>query len=176
MYHYWQLNQVNIKNKYHYLQLMTCSTDYRGLRYFPKLIFNSVITSSRFKKKKKWWHFLRRPSGLEKVIRVLIVPFKLTNAPAAFMGFMNHVFKPYPDQFVIVFVEDILICSWSLEAHEQHLNTNLQTLRAQKLYAKFNQCEFWLKSVAFLGHVISKYGTSGRGDNGSFRVGFVSGW
>jgi len=88
----------------------------------------------------------------------LVMPFGLTNAPAAFMDLMNRVFKPYLDQFVIVFIDDILIYSASREEHEQHLWIVLETLRKHQLYAKFAKCEFWLTQVAFLRHVISGKG------------------
>ncbi|XP_070018160.1 uncharacterized protein [Nicotiana sylvestris] len=88
----------------------------------------------------------------------LVMSFGLTNAPAAFMDLMNRVFRPYIDSFVIVFIDDILIYSRSLGEHEKHLRVVLQSLREQKLYAKFSKCEFWLESVAFLGHVVSGEG------------------
>ena len=81
--------------------------------------------------------------------------FGLTNAPAALMDLMNRVFKPYLDLFVIVFIDDILIYSRNEEDHVGHLTIVLQTLRDKELYAKFSKCEFWLKSVAFLGHIVS---------------------
>jgi len=83
------------------------------------------------------------------------MPFSLTNAPAAFMDLMNRVFKEYLDQFVIVFIADILVYTRSDEEHESYLRLVLQTLRIHQLYAKFSKCEFWLTHVAFLGHVIS---------------------
>ena len=83
------------------------------------------------------------------------MPFGLTNAPAVFMDLMNRIFQPYLDQFVIVFIDDILIYSGSKEDHEEHLRVVLQILRENHLYAKFSKCQFWLDSVAFLGHVIS---------------------
>ena len=81
--------------------------------------------------------------------------FGLTNAPATFMNLMNCVFKQYLDMFVIVFIEDILFYSRTERDHADHLRIVLQTLRDHQLFAKFSKCEFWLRSVAFLGHIIS---------------------
>ena len=85
-----------------------------------------------------------------------VMPFGLTNAPAAFIDLINRVFKPQLDKFVVVFIDDILIYSRSKEEHEQRLRVVLQILREKRLYAKFKKCEFWLSSVSFLGHVVSK--------------------
>ena len=74
------------------------------------------------------------------------------------MDLMNRIFQPYLDQFVIVFIDDILIYSGSKEDHEEHLRVVLQILWENQLYAKFSKCQFWLDSVAFLGHVISAEG------------------
>ena len=84
-----------------------------------------------------------------------MIPFGLMNVPAAFMDLMHRVFQPHLDQFVVVFVDDILIYSQSEEEHEDHLRVVLQLLRGHQLYAKFSKCEFWLTEVRFLGHVVS---------------------
>ena len=86
----------------------------------------------------------------------LVMPFGLTNAPTAFMGLMNRVFHKYIDRFIIVFIDDILIFSKSMEGHEEYLRIVFQILREKKLYAKFKKCEFLLDQVVFLGHVISE--------------------
>ena len=88
----------------------------------------------------------------------VVISFGLTNAPATFMSLMNEIFKPYLDLFVIVFIDDILIYLKSKKEHEEHLRIVLEVLREKKLYAKFSKCEFWLDSVSFLGHVVSKDG------------------
>ena len=88
----------------------------------------------------------------------LIMPFGLTNAPVAFMDLMNRVFHPYLDQFVVVFIYDILVYSKDAQDHEQHLRMVLQILREKKLFAKLSKCEFWLKEVSILGHIVSTEG------------------
>ncbi|KAH9665582.1 Endonuclease [Citrus sinensis] len=89
-----------------------------------------------------------------------VMPFGLTNAPATFMDLMNRIFQPYLDQFVIVFIDEILIYFKSKEEHETHLRIVLETLREKKLYGKFKKCEFWLDRVMFLGHIVTKDGIS----------------
>jgi hypothetical protein len=84
--------------------------------------------------------------------------FGLTNAPAYFMYLMNKVFMEYLDKFVVVFIDDILIFSKNEEEHDEHLRLVLQKLRENQLYTKLNKCEFWLKEVSFLGHIISEGG------------------
>ena len=69
----------------------------------------------------------------------LVMPFGLTNAPIAFMDLMNRAFQPYLDQFVVVFIDDILV--YSKDAQKQ-------------LFAKLSKCDFWLKEVPFLGHIV----------------------
>ena len=86
--------------------------------------------------------------------------FGLTNAPATFMDLMHRVFQPYLDQFVVIFINDILIYSKSKEKHEGHLRIVIQALRDHRLYVKFSKCEFWLIEVRFLGHVVSASGVS----------------
>ena len=86
--------------------------------------------------------------------------FGLTNAPAYFVYLMNSVFMEELDKFVVVFIDDILIFSVNAEEHAEHLRVVLSRLREHKLYAKFSKCEFWLKKVPFLGHVLSDEGIS----------------
>jgi hypothetical protein len=62
------------------------------------------------------------------------------------------------DKFVVVFVDDILVYSKSMEEHEEHLRVVLQRLRDHQLYTKFSKCEFWINEVPFMGDVISPKG------------------
>jgi hypothetical protein len=84
--------------------------------------------------------------------------FGLTNALAHFMYLMNSVFMLDLDKFVMVFIDDIFVCSKSTKDHEEHLHVVLQRLRDHQLYANFSKFEFWINEVPFLGHMISSEG------------------
>ena len=83
------------------------------------------------------------------------MPFGLINAPVVFMDLMNRIFHQYLDQFVVIFIDDILIYSASEDEHRQHLKIVLQILREKQLFVKFKKCEFWLEEISFVGHIIS---------------------
>ena len=85
----------------------------------------------------------------------LVRSFALTNAPAAFMDLMKRVFQNYVDFFVIVFIDDILVFLKNESDHMGHLRVVLQVLKEHQHFSKYSKCEFWLRSVAFLGHIIS---------------------
>ena len=78
--------------------------------------------------------------------------------PAYFMNMMNKVFMEFLDKFVLVFIDDIMVYSKNEEEHKEHLRLVLEKLKEHQLYAKFSKCEFLLKEVGFLGHVISGEG------------------
>ena len=88
------------------------------------------------------------------------MPFGVTNVPSVIMNLMNQVFSQYLDQFVIVFIDDILIYSKSDRENAEHLRIVLQTLQQEQLHAKQSKCKFWLDCIAFLGHMISEEGIS----------------
>ena len=114
-------------------------------RYYQLWVKNVDVPKTAFRTRYGHYEFLR-------------MPFGLTNAPTAFMDLMNRVFHPYLDQFVVVFINDILVYSRDVQEHEQHLKIVLQILREKKLFAKLSKCDFWLKEVLFLGHIVSVEG------------------
>ena len=81
--------------------------------------------------------------------------FELTNSSVVFIDLMNKVFKDFLDTFVIVFIDGILVYS-KIAKHEKHLRVILETLRVNKLQAKFSKCKFLLKHVSFIGHVVCR--------------------
>ena len=88
----------------------------------------------------------------------VVMPFGVTNAPVIFMDYMNRIFRPWLDKFVVIFIDDILIYSKTREEHADHLRVVLKILRDHQLYRKLSKCVFWLDEVQFVGHVISAKG------------------
>ena len=147
---YRQLNRVTIKNRYLLSRIDDLFDQLRGARVYSKIDLHIGYHQLRIRETdipktvfRTWYkHF-----------EFTVMPFGLKNAPTAFMELMHKVFQPYLDQFVVVFVEQILIYSQSEEEHEDHLRIVLRALREHQLYAKFSKCEFFLSEVRFLGHV-----------------------
>ncbi|KAH0671324.1 hypothetical protein KY285_024119 [Solanum tuberosum] len=150
---YRQLNKVTVKNRYPMPRINDLFDQLQGAVVFSKIDLRSGYHQLRIRAADVPKTAFRTRYGH---YEFLVMSFGLTNAPAAFMDLMTRVFRPYLDLFVIVFIDDILV--YSRSRNKQHLRIVLQTLRDQRLYAKFSKCEFWLESVAFLGHVVSKEG------------------
>ena len=136
---YRQLNRVTINNRYPLPRIDDLFDQLRGVRVYSKIDLRTGYHQMRVREtdipkiafKMRYGHF-----------EFTVMPFGLTNAPAAFMDLMHRVFQHYLDQFVIVFVDDILIYSQSERQHEDRLRIVLQLLRDHQLYAKFSKCEF----------------------------------
>ncbi|KAL0452067.1 UNVERIFIED_CONTAM: Retrovirus-related Pol polyprotein from transposon [Sesamum latifolium] len=152
---YRQLNRITIKNKYPLPRIDDLLDQLKGATVFSKIDLRSGYWQLRIEEGSISKTAFRTRYGHYEFV---VMPFGLTNAPAAFMSLMNKTLQPFLDQFVIVFIDDILIYSRSPKEHEQHLWTVLQILREKQLYAKFSKCEFWMEEIAFLGHVVSKEG------------------
>lgn len=88
----------------------------------------------------------------------LVISFGLTNAQTAFMYLMNRVFQNYLDALIIVFIDDIFIYSKSEDEHMIYLRIVLQVYKEYQLCAKYSNCEFCLRLVTFLGHILSSIG------------------
>jgi len=154
---YRQLNKVTIKNKYPLPRIDDLLDQLKGVSVFSKIDLRSGYHQIRIKSsdvsktafKTRYGHY-----------EFLVMSFGVTNAPAVFMDYMNRIFQPYLDQFVISFIDDIFTYSKSPQEHAQHLRIELSILHEKQLFAKFSKCEFWLSKVMFLGHVISQGGVA----------------
>ncbi|KAL4311140.1 hypothetical protein GQ457_01G021280 [Hibiscus cannabinus] len=152
---YRQLNRVTIKNKYPLPRIKDLFDQLKDASVFWKIDLRSMYYQIRVKDadvpkptfRTRYGHF-----------EFLVMPFQLTIAPAAFIDLMNIIFKPYPDKFVVNFIDDILIYSRNKDEHVEHLRIVLQTLRDRQLFAKFSNYELWFSKVEFLGHIISANG------------------
>ena len=141
---YW--TRVTIKNWYLLPRIDDLIDQLRGARVYSKIdlrtgyhqlrVRDTDIPKTTFRT--RYGHF-----------EFTVMPFELTNALATFIDLMHRVFQPYLDQFVVVFLDDILIYSQSEWGHEYHLRIVLQLLRDHQLYAKISKCEFWLTEVRF---------------------------
>ncbi|KAI3811948.1 hypothetical protein L1987_16646 [Smallanthus sonchifolius] len=152
---YRELNKLTIKNRYPLPRIDDLFDQLQGSTCFSKIdlrsgyhqlrVLDEDIPKTAFRTRYGHYEFM-------------VMPFGLSNAPAVFMDLMNRVCKLYLDKFVIVFIDDILIYSKTKTEHEQHLRLILEFLKKEQLYAKFSKCEFWLKEVQFLGHIVNDKG------------------
>jgi hypothetical protein len=152
---YWPLNAVTIKNKYSLSLIDILFDQLAGAQVFPKIDLRYGYHQIKIHAK----DILKTAFSMRyDMYEYLVMSFALTNAPAHFMYIMNSVFMPKMDKFVVVFINDILVYSKSMEEPEEDLHVVLQRLREHQLCAKFSKCEFWIDEVSFLGHMISLEG------------------
>jgi hypothetical protein len=149
---YRSLNEVTIKNKYPLPRIDDLFDQLKGACVFSKIDLRSGYHQLKIRDTDIPKTAFITQYGLYKYT---VMSFGLTNAPTYFMYLTNKVFMEYMDKFVAVFIDDILIFSKNEEDHDEHLRVVLQKLRENQLYAKLSKCEFWLKEVSFLGHIIS---------------------
>jgi hypothetical protein len=158
---YRALNKLTIKNKYPLPRIDELLDRLVGAKYFSKIDLRSGYHQVRIAEQDiEKTAFNTRYGHYE----FLVLPFGLCNAPATFMHLMNELFKSYLDTFVIVYIDDILIYSRTLQEHKQHVRKVLDILRKNQLYAKKEKCELFRTEVSFLGHCVSGDGISMEAD------------
>ncbi|GJT92680.1 putative reverse transcriptase domain-containing protein [Tanacetum coccineum] len=148
---YRELNKLTVKNRYPLPRIDDLFDQLQGSSVYSKIDLRSGYHQLRVRDEDIPKTAFRTRYGH---YEFQVMPFGLTNAPAVFMDLMNRVCRPYLDNFVIVFIDDILIYSKTKEEHDVHLRLILELLKKEELYAKFSKCDFWLSKVQFLGHMI----------------------
>ena len=148
---YRALNKMTVKNKYP-LPLIADLFDQLGkAKVFSKLDLRSGYWQVRVAEGDEAKTTCVTRYG---AFEFLVMPFGLTNAPATFSTLMNKIFYPHLDKFVVVYLDDIVVYSDSMEQHVQHLQIVFQTLKDHELYVKREKCLFGQKEVHFLGHIV----------------------
>ena len=151
------LNKITIKNRYP-LPLISGLLDQLGrAKVYTKIDLRGAYNLVRIKGGDEWKTAFRTRYGH---FEYNVMPFGLTNAPAIFQHLMNDIFREFLDDFVVCYLDDILIFSKNEEDHEKHVRLVLKRLRNAGLYAKLEKCVFHQPQVEFLGYIISGEGLS----------------
>jgi hypothetical protein len=122
-----------------------------------KIDLHGVYNLVRIKEGDEWKTMFRTRYGH---FEYNVMPFGLTNAPAIFQHLMNDVFREFLDDFVVCYLDDILVFSKNEEEHINHVRVLLEKLRTVGLYAELEKCIFHQPQVEFLGYIISGEGLS----------------
>lgn len=151
------LNEITVKNRYPLPRIDEMLDRLVGARVFTKIDLRDAYHRIRIKKGDEWKTAFRTRYGH---YEYLVMPFGLTNAPATFQSYIHETMRGLLDDFVIVYLDDILIFSKDEKQHEQHVKQVLERLRSANLYAKLSKCEFHQKELKFLGYLINDEGIS----------------
>ena len=152
---YRDLNKITTKDRYPLPRVDELIDRLHGAKYFTKLDLRSGYHQVRID-----------DCDIEKTAfntrygqyEFLVMPFGLTSAPSTFMSLMNGIFSPFLDKYIIIYLDDILIYSKTLDEHLQHIRSALQILRKEQLYCKLSKCELIQHKVKFLGFIVGSDG------------------
>ena len=149
------LNKKTIKNRYPIYRIYELMDELFGAKYFSKIDLRSGYYQIRMKEEDVQKTAFQCHYGH---FECLVIPLGLTNAPTTFKSCMNIICCKKLRRFFLFFFDDILIYNKTWEEHLQHLEIVLKTLQEQSLYAKMCKCEFGMKELLYLGHIIGKDG------------------
>jgi len=154
---YRKLNSLTIKDRFPMPIIDEILDELAGTQYFTTLDMSAGYHQVRMRPEDEFKTAFKTHHGH---YQFKVMPFGLCNAPATFQYLMNSILQPYLRKFVMVFLDDILIYSPTLESHLQHLKSVLDTLRQHQFYLKASKCTFAQQQPQYLGHIISKEGVA----------------
>ena len=151
------LNKVTIKNRYPLLLISGLLNQLGQTKIYIKIDLRGAYNLVRVIERDEWKTAFRTRYGH---FEYLVMPFGLTNALAIFQHLMNDIFREFLDNFVVCYLDDILIYSKDIKQHEEHVQLVPNKLRSANLYAKLKKCNFHQSQVEFLGYIVSCDGIS----------------
>ncbi|KAI3374193.1 hypothetical protein L3Q82_006045 [Scortum barcoo] len=149
---YSALNKITVKNRYPLPLISSAFELLQQAKFFTKLDLRNAYHLVRIREGDEWKTGFNTPQGH---YEYLVMPFGLTNAPAVFQSFINEILREYLNDFIFVYLDDILIFSPDLATHQRHVRQVLIRLLENQLYVKAEKCDFHASSVSFLGYVIT---------------------
>ncbi len=149
------VNNITVKNTYPLPLMSSAFERLQGASIFTKLDLRNAYHLVRIREGDEWKTAFNTPRGH---FEYLVMPFGLSNSPAVFQALVNDVLRDMVDQFIYVYLDDILIFSSSLQEHVQHVRRVLQRLLENGLFVKAEKCAFHAQSVPFLGFIVSPEG------------------
>ncbi|KAK3522269.1 hypothetical protein QTP86_000393 [Hemibagrus guttatus] len=149
------LNYITVKFRYPLLLVPAALEHLRGATVFTKLDLRSAYNLIRIREGDEWKTAFVTPTGH---YEYLVMPYGLVNAPSVFQDFIHEVLRKFLYKFVLVYIDDNLIYSWSLAEHCHHVAEVLKCLREFQLFLKAEKCSFHQPSVQFLGYNIDSSG------------------
>ena len=145
-----ELNKIIVKKMYHFPRIDELLDQLKNVVYITKLDLKSGYHHIRIAKNDFWKIDFKTRQGL---FEWLVIPFRLYNAPTSFMWVMNHVFNPFIDDFVMVYLDDILIYIFNWKDHIMYVKKVLDVLKREKLCVNMSKSEFGKTSLVYLGYV-----------------------